>query len=298
MTEEGSAPGHVLVAGCGYVGEALSRMLVSEGVAVTGLRRDPSELPEGVRGFAADVLVPASLAGLERPDAVVYAVAPAERTGVAYRNAYVTGLRNVIRATGTDEAPFRGRLVLVSSTGAYGDTDGAWVDERTPPRPADETAEALVEGEALARSFGGTGVVLRLGGIYGPGRDRTVRRVASGDSACPEPDIFGNRIHRDDAARAVRHLLTLEQPDQLYLGVDRDPAPLREVHRWVAARLGVPDPCRGEDRGASSRRAPSRRANKRCSSDRLVASGFSFRYPTFREGYAPLIDAVTEARRG
>lgn len=310
VTEPQGKPRHVLVAGCGYVGGALARRLADRGDRVTGLKRNPDDLPQGVEPLAADVLAPASLKGLPKhPEAVVYAVSPAERSGTAYRNAYVEGLQNTLHGCGTPDTPFRGRLVLVSSTGVYGEMDGAWVDEDTPPDPDDETGAALLEGETLARTFGGTGIVLRLGGIYGPGRDRTVRRVASGDVTCPEPDRFGNRIHRDDAAAAALHLLSLDDPDEVYLGVDRDPAPLRDVYRWIAGRLQVPDPCGPSHAAASARGDGSsgdgdpggsettrRRANKRCSSDRLVASGFAFRYPTFREGYTPFIEAIGRSR--
>ncbi len=292
----------MLVAGCGYVGGALASMLVDDGDRVTGLKRSPGGLEPGVERLAADVLEPASLAGVPKhPDAVVYAVSPAGRGGPAYRNAYVHGLENVLRACSTPDEPFRGRLVLVSSTGVYGESEGAWVDEETAPDPADETGVALLEGETLARTFGGTGIVLRLGGIYGPGRDRTVRTVANGEARCPEPGRFGNRIHRDDAAAAARHLLSLDHPDEVYVGVDRDPAPLRDVYRWIAGRLRVPDPCApagaeaaAPDGGSSG--STRRRSNKRCSSDRLVASGFAFRYPTFREGYTPFIEAILESR--
>ena len=297
MTRSDIAPGHVLVAGCGYVGEALACLLVGDGIRVTGLKRDPSGLPEGVDPLAADVLVPETLRRIPPGvDAVVYAVSPAERSATAYRNAYVEGLRNVVEACMAGDSPFRGRLLLISSTGAFGHTDGAWVDEGTPPEPSDETGRALLEGEAEVHGFGGTGIVLRLGGIYGPGRDRTVRRVADGTARCPEPDRYGNRIHRDDAAGAARHLLLLERPADLYLGVDRDPAPLRAVYAWVAGQLGVPDPCHEaetEEAPAGRRAGSRRRSNKRCSSDRLVTSGFRFTYPTFREGYAPFIEAVS-----
>ena len=165
-------------------------------------------------------------------------------------------------------------------------------DEETPPEPASGTAERLLEGESLVRKAPGTGVVLRLGGIYGPGRDRTVRRVVSGQASCPGAGVYGNRIHRDDAARAARHLLMLPDPEPVYLGVDREPAPLRDVYRWIAERAGVADPCAGQadddkEDGSYGRRG----TNKRCSSDRLAGSGFAFRYPSFREGYAELMDA-------
>ena len=141
-------------------------------------------------------------------------------------------------------------------------------------------------------SRGRPGVVLRLGGIYGPGRERTVRRVLGGDAPCMAPDRYGNRIHRDDAAGALVHLLGLPDPAPLYLGVDRDPAPLRDVYAWIAERAGVPDPCAGVGPGdgvSEGRRG----TNKRCSSRRLAESGYAFRFPSYREGYAPMLEALT-----
>jgi nucleoside-diphosphate-sugar epimerase len=286
-----SLPQTVLVAGCGYVGARLAELLAADGVAVWGLKRDPSELPGRVRPIAADVSVPASLEGLPRGiAALVYAVAPAGPTEEAYRAAYVDGLRNVL--AGLD--PPAGRLILVSSTGVYGQDDGRWVDEETDPEPADETAARILEGEAVALAGAGTASVVRLGGIYGPGRTRTVRVVLSGDAPCPPPDVFANRIHRDDAAAALRHVLGLPRPASIYLGVDRDPAPLRDVYRWIAARAGAPDPCRdaGGEPPETAMPRGRRSSNKRCSSRRLVESGFTFRYPTFRDGYGPLVDEL------
>ncbi|MFP4623972.1 MAG: SDR family oxidoreductase [Gemmatimonadota bacterium] len=278
----------VLIVGCGYVGGRLAELLVADGRTVYGLKRDPSTLPAGVEPVRADVSDPGSLAGLPAADVMVYAVAPSGRTESAYRLAYVDGVRNVLAAVGRGDAP--GRVILVSSTGVYGHDDGRRVDEETPPEPATLTGEIVLEGERALLEAAPGGVVLRLGGIYGPGRNRTVRRVIRGEAGCPGPDRYGNRIHRDDAAGALRHLLALPDPEPVYLGVDRDPAPLREVYRWVAERAGVPDPCRaGEAVDPDEGR---RGGNKRCSSDRLAASGYEWHYPTFREGYATQVDAL------
>jgi nucleoside-diphosphate-sugar epimerase len=128
-------------------------------------------------------------------------------------------------------------------------------------------------------------VVLRLGGIYGPGRDRLIREVAEGRALRPAEPLFTHRIHRDDAAGAIAHLLALERPEPVYLGVDSEPADLGAVYAWISARLGLPEPAiapiPGEGRLA--------RGSKRCSNARLVASGYRFAYPTFREGYGELI---------
>ena len=280
----------VLIAGCGYVGSRLAERLVEDGVRVWGLKRDPSTLPAGVGAVAGDVTRASTLDGIpdgeDAPGAVVYAVSPGGRSPEAYRTAYVDGLRNVLDAVAGEP-----RVVLVSSTGVYGQSDGQWVDEGTDEEPGDAMAEAILEGEALARERGAPGIVLRLGGIYGPGRTWTVDRVVSGDAPCLGPELYGNRIHRDDAAGAARHLLSLDSPEPVYLGVDREPAPLREVYAWVAERAGVSGPCEGvedDDVRTEGRRG----TNKRCSSQRLIDSGYVFEYPTYREGYAALIDAT------
>jgi nucleoside-diphosphate-sugar epimerase len=278
----------ILIAGCGYVGGRLAELLVEDGYEVFGLRRHPGGLPAGVRPVVADVTRPGSLESLpDAVDAVVYAVSPAGGSPGEYRAAYVDGVRNVLGAVGGGRPVGRG--VLVSSTGVYGYRDGRRVDEETPPAPSTATGEVILEGEHEVVERSEVGIVLRLGGIYGPGRDRTVRRVRAGEADCPAVGVYGNRIHRDDAARAIRHLLTLPDPDPLYLGVDRDPAELRDVYRWVAGRAGVPDPCQGTSAGDDAGPAGRRGTNKRCSSDRLAATGFRWLYPTFREGYATLM---------
>jgi nucleoside-diphosphate-sugar epimerase len=102
-----------------------------------------------------------------------------------------------------------------------------------------------------------------------------------------EPPHYVNRIHRDDCAGAIRHLLLLDRPQRLYLGVDHEPADRREVARWLADRLDS----HSGDRSMSSRDPATRaRSNKRCSNGRLVRSGYRFLYPTFREGFEPLLD--------
>ena len=142
---------------------------------------------------------------------------------------------------------------------------------------------AVGEGHVQAGPF--PAVILRLGGIYGPGRGRLIERVRSGEARCaPGAPVWSNRIHRDDAAGALAHLLLLDRPEGLYLGVDSEPSPVCEVYRYVASVLGVPPPREGDDArpGGSS---------KRCSNARLRRDGYRFEFPTYREGYRAVLDA-------
>ena len=295
----------VLIAGCGYVGSALARRLVDAGGEVWGLRRSPAGLPQGVRPVAADVEDPDLLrealaqAGLPAGlDGAVYAVSASERSDAGYRRAYVDGPANLLRVLEGLGVGVR-RFLFVSSTAVYGAgsakagsgrREGAgWVDETTPEVPDDFRGERLLEGERrclAGSSSAASAVILRLAGIYGPGRTRLVDSVRRGEAKCTEGEpVWTNRIHRDDCAGAIAHLLALEHPEAVYIGVDDEPADRCEVLRWLAERLGAPEP-----EVVPETELPRRRSGtKRCSNRRLGESGYRMTYPSFREGYGEML---------
>ena len=152
-------------------------------------------------------------------------------------------------------------------------------------RPSGFGGRRMLEGEAIVLGGPIPGVVLRLGGIYGPGRTSYIDRVRSGAAECPPEPVYTNRIHRDDCAGALRHLMSLDAPRPVYLGVDHAPAETCEVLHWLAEKLDRPAP-----RRATPNSAPTRtRGNKRCRGDLLVGSGYEFIYPSYREGFAALM---------
>jgi nucleoside-diphosphate-sugar epimerase len=279
---------NVLIAGCGYVGTALGTRLASEGHVVWGLRRRPDALPSSIRSFVADLTVPEALRALPPGlDFVFYTASADASDDDSYRAAYVEGLHNLLRALDHQCQVLR-RVFFTSSTGVYAQSSGAWVDETSPTEPAEFSGIRVLEGERLLLGGLFPATVLRLGGIYGPGRTRLIDRVRRGLAVCPDgPPLYTNRIHRDDCAGALHHLMNVDQPDQIYIGVDHEPAEQCEVLRWLAARLGVSPPGVEPPSGTEVRRHQS---NKRCSSAKLVTSGYTFRYPTFRDGYMALLD--------
>jgi nucleoside-diphosphate-sugar epimerase len=153
----------------------------------------------------------------------------------------------------------------------------------------------MLEAEQLLPECSFPSTSVRLGGIYGPGRTRLVDGLLRGEARYdPNDRAFTNRIHRDDCAGLLAHILDLPEPEPLYVGVDDEPAPLEAVLRWLAEQLGVPlPPPSPAAPGDASRR---NRSNKRCSNARLRASGYELAYPTYREGYAELIAELS--RRG
>jgi nucleoside-diphosphate-sugar epimerase len=273
-----------LIAGAGWLGAALARELAAADHEVLALRRSDAPAPEGARAFRADLAAPGALDALPRADLVFYTAAADERSDAAYRRAHVEGVARLVERLARQE-PRPRRLLYASSTAVYGQREGEWVDETSPTEPADFPGRRLLEGEAAARAAPFPATVLRLGGLYGPGRSSLVERVATGGARTfAGTPRYTNRIHRDDAAAALAHLAALPEAAACYLGVDCEPAPEAEVVGWLAARLGVPAPV--ADPAAPAR---ARGGSKRCSNARLLASGFRFRYPTWREGYEALL---------
>ena len=311
----------VLLAGCGDLGTEAGLRFAAAGHRVVGWRRSPEKLPAAIEGAAADLTagelppVPADTT------AVVVAIAADSPTEDAYRAAYVDGISNVVDAVLASPAPVR-RVLFVSSTAVFGDADGGWIDESTTPEPAGFSGRIIREAEELLASrLHGTGitpVVLRLGGIYGPGRTRLIDQVRSGAAVIPAESRFTNRIHRDDAAAAIVLLCTMSgTPAPVYVGVDNEPAQLGEVLRFLAAELELPqppspmesgtradgstveatvgepsrtgEPSRG---GKPNTGEPSRGGNKRCSNTLLRGTGLEFQYPSFREGYRAILAGV------
>ena len=276
----------ILIAGCGDVGSALGLRLAAAGHEVFGLRRNAAALPAGIHPVRADLAEPAALSGLPPSiESVVYLAAADRYDDAAYERAYVRGPRNLIRALAASSGSLQ-RLVFVSSTGVYAQSAGEWVDEDSPTEPLRFSGKRLLEGERLVRSGPLPCVVVRFAGIYGPGRNRLQQRVIDGKPCQETPPYYTNRIHRDDCAAVLQHVLDLGEPSQVYVGVDCEPATQCAVMDWLARRLGVAAPPRiGPRDGVDA----SRGGNKRCRNARLLASGYRFIYPSFREGYARII---------
>lgn len=275
---------HVLVAGAGWLGAALCEALVARGDRVTAVRRDPRRAAEltrlGASPLALDLAAPGAAARLPADlDAVVACQAASADGEAPYRRAYLDANRTLL------EAAARGSVrafVYTSSTGVFGQRDGGDVDEATPPAPASAAAEVLAAAEALVRSLGSAARVVRLSGLYGPGRAGVIERVRAGALALgPDDGAWMNFCHRSDAVSAVLAALDRGAEGAVYHASDAGPAPRREVVRFIADRLGIEPATRVE---------PGSGANRRVLAERTRAAlGLALAFPTFREGLAPLL---------
>lgn len=273
----------ILIAGCGDVGTELGRLLAGEGHQVWGLRRNAAALPEPLRPVSADLTDPATLQGLPEADYVVYTAAASQHDEDGYRRAYVEGLGNLLAAAAAwTMSPWR--VFFTSSTAVYGQDGGEWVDEGSATEPRRFTGRLMLEAERLLPTSPFPSTVVRLAGIYGPGRLRLVHQVRDGQATLPPGPSYANRIHRDDCARVLAHLVALDLEGRalapVYVGVDDEPADRRDVLRWLAERLGAePPPASPKRQGAG----------KRCRNDRLLGTGFRLRYPSYRDGYEAVL---------
>ena len=267
----------VAVLGAGYVGSAVARSLAADGAAVWAVSRRPRDFGAGVVAVAGN-LTAGDVPGLpDRLDAVVLAVAP---SGAAdgYAATYPPAARAAValaRASGARA------LAYTSSTGVYGGRDGAWVDEHSPRLATGGANEALVEAEDILLGSGLGGVtVLRVAGIYGPGRDPRPRYAQPGLLPL-RGTAWVNLAHRDDIVGAVRTALVQAGPPRVLNVADGSPVQAADIARWCAAAEGR-DPALLVFDGEA---APAR-SNQRVANAALVAAGWRAQYPSFREGFA------------
>lgn len=286
----------VLIVGCGYAGLPLGAELVRQGHTVFGLKRsaDDAELQAaGITPLHADITRAETLTGLPREfDWVVNCTASGGGDAEAYRQLYLMGNRNLIEWLRS--FPPR-RYVYTSSTSVYGQNDGSLVVETDPISPPTETSQVLVATEnlllAAAMQIKFPTVILRLAGIYGPGRGHWFKQFLRGEARLEgDGSRFLNMIHRDDVVGAIIAALQGGAPvPSVFNVVDNEPVSQRDFFAWLAGQLGKPmPPTVPADAEANRKRGVT---NKRVSNQRLKKMlGYQFKYPTFRQGYATEIE--------
>lgn len=266
----------VAILGAGYVGGAVATALASRGDLVWAVRRRDHPPEPGVTWLRGDVTagavaeLPASL------DAVVLAVAPSSALD-GYDRVYPPAARAAVTLA---EASGARALVYTSSTGVYGERDGGWVDETTVLRGEGPGNRALIEAEQLLLTSGRSGVtVLRVAGIYGPGRDPRARFEFAAQLAM-RGEYWVNLAHRADIVTAIVGALDHHGPPRVLNVADGAPAQAADIARWLATSAGRDaDALTFEGEGAPAR------SNQRIATAALRATGWRPDYPSFREGF-------------
>jgi len=232
----------LLVLGCGYVGAEVCRRARAAGLDALGVVRSAASRDrlraEGLRVEAADILA-GGLGRLDfRPDAVVYALSAGGGGDDAYRAAYADGPALVAAWAARVGAR---TLVLASSTGVY--RQEGEVDEASPAG-GDPPSDLIVQGErAVLAAAVPSRTVLRLGGLYGPGRHYLLDQLRRGERTVGGPvSARINYLHRDDAAAAVLAACGAPAGARVYNVTDGHPVTKAELASWICARLGGPAP--------------------------------------------------------
>jgi nucleoside-diphosphate-sugar epimerase len=205
----------------------------------------------------------------------------------------LAGFRNAIA-----RAPHLSWIGYLSTIGVYGDHDGGWVDESTPPRSPDGRSQTRLAAETawldLGGSAGKAAHVFRLGGIYGPGRNALVQLAAGAARRIVKPGQVFNRIHVEDIARVLMASIERPRPGAVCNVVDDAPSPPQDVVAYAAELMGVePPPEIPFEQARLSPMAASFYAENRRVRNALVreALGAALRYPTYREGLRALSEA-------
>jgi len=288
MTNE---PIRLLIAGCGDLGLRVAQKLLQNSAHnVWGLRRSADTSTKQVIGFnwyVADLSKPETLAKLPKGlTHILFCAAPNARTETDYRNVYFKGLQNVVEHAQRSSIK---RILFVSSTAVYGEHGSEWVDEETPVNPQNFNGRILLESEQWLKQFGREHNIetlsLRLSGIYGPGRAAgLLEKLKLGQIGAPlTPPHWANRIHIEDAANAILHLINIPEPMSTYLVTDSTPLTIRDLYVALAQLVGGPVPPEAS--------APNFVGSKRLSNARLRASGFELKWPDSRAGYAAMIQS-------
>ena len=284
-------------------GERVARRWHVAGEEVTVVTRSEGKAARlhnlGYRTIVADLGSPNTLAPLPPAETVLYAVGfdrpktrlpPTPHHETSLQETYLTGLKNLLTALPKSTR----RLIHISTTGVYGPADGRWVDESSPTHPQRETARAALAAEELlaASPLANRTVVLRLAGLYGPGRVPYIKRLQAGEPLAVPQEGWLNLIHVDDAAIAVLAADRWEAPPSgphTFCVCDGHPVIRRDYYQEVARQLGVPAPGFAPppfDSPTTARAA----SDKRVRNDKLLNSlRIELTYSTYHEGLEAIV---------
>ena len=272
-----------LIIGCGYLGRHICQFLNHDDANVYFIKRSPASAKDHGNIIQKDWFK-YTPNDLPQVDYVFYTMSPHSSRISDYQQAYVDGVKHMISLL-SHQRDLK-KVVLASSTSVYDVHDGSWVAESCQKFGEHEKTQAILAGESLLTHSDLPWVIARLGGIYGHGRHYLLDLIRQGKCYLNHEQVFSNRIHVHDAARCLHHLSLLPLTEgQLFHGVDPQPTALNTITAWLSSKLGahISHPMNQEEATRS------RLSNKQVSSEKLVATGFNFQYPSFREGFIQIM---------
>lgn len=293
-----------LIIGCGFLGRRIAERLLARGDQVLGTRTSPAGAAalnkRGITPLICDVTQPVTLAALkpaiEAESLDVYYLVPSgrSRTPEERRVIAIDGLRHVLDVL--DNANIR-RAILTSSTAVYDSADGRTVTADTPADPKSPHGQLLAEQEQLWLSAGEGFRVVRLAGIYGPGRVVGAKALRDGAPLVGNPDAILNLIHVDDAASLCIACAATDKAARIELGCDGAHVPRLTYYQYVAQLIGAGEPIVLNDADAERilgipAQRLQRSSSKVCDNGPTCArTGWQPQYSDYREGVAASLPA-------
>lgn len=271
------------IIGFGRLGHLLAPLLQAKGAVVHGFRRNPEGInAHSVVAEALDVSQP--ITSLPKMDYWVVTLSPGGRTAEHYQQSYVLGLQHILQAL--QGQPMQ-KLFWVSSSSVYGQNQGEAINERSETKPNRQTGKILLQAESLLEGLADKACVVRFSGIYNSRKSRVLQQLVNGEVSANFEDYFTNRIHEQDAASVLAHLMLQDAQGKaiegLYLASDDCPVKYSEYLAYLTEQTGRP-------LNNALPAKENRVGSKRCDNSRLKATGFSFTYPSFKQGLAPLLN--------
>jgi nucleoside-diphosphate-sugar epimerase len=280
----------VFIVGCGDIGRRVARLYREKGASVSALIRSPEKAAAlealGIRTMVADLDDPTTLTGLTTAGATLFYLAPPP--GGGHQDPRV---RNFCAAIVTGAEP--ARVIYMSTSGVYGDCGDTVVTEETPARPQTARGKRRLDAETVFQEWGRERgvpvVILRVTGIYGPGR-LPVSQLTGGQPVLDERiATLTNRIHADDLARICHAAAEQAEDGDIFNVSDGHPGTMTEYFNAAADFLGLPRPRQVSWEEAQQVMSPlmlsyvseSRRMDNRKMLEKL---GVTLRYPTLAEG--------------
>ncbi|MEE3003292.1 MAG: NAD-dependent epimerase/dehydratase family protein [Pseudomonadota bacterium] len=272
----------VLIIGYGYVGQKLAEILLKDNYKVFAIKRQKILNNHEVSTIYSPI---EKLSPEDIPNDltyVFYLLSATEYSEEAYNFAYKHCLERTYQLI-KKQANIK-RFIFCSSTSIYEKVDGSWCDEYSVTNPSAFPGKTMLAAENFIFSQKLPAVSVRLSGIYGPNRARIIENVRKNKPSFS--DSYTNRIHRDDAARALYHLMKLKNPLQVYLATDSYPEKQKNIEMWLASVLNIK-----LKNIATEDNSKRNKTNKRLRNKNLLESGFKFNFPNYKKG---LLDILSQ----
>lgn len=265
------------IIGCGYVGRAIAHRWHQAGHEVTATTTSPEKVPELEQVAQIAVLTGDDLEAIRKViaerDVVLLSVAPSQRLPGIYRKTYLDTAKTLVKALKNSSVQ---QLIYTGSYSVLGDKGGEWTDEETPPAPVTESGKILYETEQVLLSAQSEAVrvcILRLGGIYGPGRSVVnIFRPLAGTTRPGDGEDYSNWVHQGDIVRGIE-FARQKQLQGIYNLVNDVPIKSRELLHRLHEIYGLA-PVTWDPSISSSRSY-----NARLSNQKIKSAGFEFTHP-------------------